>query len=321
MKPILKEDLAEGTIINLERDFIYRRSSKEGLGVKEIEQLLTDKHVLSRNVTKGKVLVNEDFRKAKIGVVVVCRMKSTRLPGKALLKIGTLTSVEYCIKNVLKLEDVNTVILATSTHPDDEALKNYTYSKEVEFYRGDPIDVMQRMVDVVEKYDLDIVSRVTADMLFIPHEIYQEGLKMHFLNGGTDYTRIEKAPIGVATSIITAKALIKAKKLFPSAKFSEYLPYYFLNNPSTFNIQKIDITERFQRNFRLTLDYKEDLLLFREIDKYLTEKGNDGDFDVILKFLDNNPDIASINQDLIVKYLDQKELIDEINKNTTIKTN
>src|SRR5690606_37967273 len=134
----------------------------------------------------GNTLQREQFRKARIGIAVVCRMKSTRLPKKAILKIGDLPSVEYCLRNVLKLENVDKVVLATSTNQADAILEGYTYIDDVGFYKGDPEDVMQRVLDVAKKYDLDIICRLTADMPLVSNEIFQESLTSHF-NEGADY--------------------------------------------------------------------------------------------------------------------------------------
>ena len=53
------------------------------------------------------MLKEEDFKKANIATIIACRLKSSRLPKKALAKIGEITSVEYCIKNALSFKNVN----------------------------------------------------------------------------------------------------------------------------------------------------------------------------------------------------------------------
>ena len=40
--------------------------------------------------------------KHKIGIIVIARMQSTRLPGKALRKIGKYYSLELCVQIVKK---------------------------------------------------------------------------------------------------------------------------------------------------------------------------------------------------------------------------
>jgi spore coat polysaccharide biosynthesis protein SpsF (cytidylyltransferase family) len=66
------------------------------------------------------------FADKTIASIIAVRLKSTRLPQKALKKIGNLTSIEVCIRNALKFNHVDYTILATSTNSQDAELENYT---------------------------------------------------------------------------------------------------------------------------------------------------------------------------------------------------
>lgn len=258
-----------------------------------------------------------DNKNLNIGTIIACRLKSTRLPKKALLKIGNLSSVEYCIKNCLKFKNTTTTVLATSTLAEDGELATHTYSPEVKFFQGEPEDVMQRYVDVVNKYNIDVFARVTADMPFVSDEILQIVLKSHF-DSKADYTIGTKAAIGTNLEIINSEALRRAKSFFPNADYSEYMSFYFTNNPEHFKINRIELPSDLIREYRLTLDYEEDLTLFNIIDDHFTKHNIEPSLRDIFKFLDDNPEIAKINQSLAVKYKDDKTLIDTLNRVTKI---
>ena len=91
-------------------------------------------------------------------------MKSTRLKEKAIIPINGISSIERCLQNSLKISNINKVILATSTLKEDKILKNYTLSGKVDFFTGDPDDVILRYLDICKKYNIDTVIRVTGDM-------------------------------------------------------------------------------------------------------------------------------------------------------------
>lgn len=258
-----------------------------------------------------------NYKNLNIGTIIACRLKSTRLPRKALLKIGDLTSVEYCIKNSLQLKNVKTTVLATSTIAEDAELANYTYSPEVKFFQGEPDDVMQRYMDVVNKYNIDLFARVTADMPFVSDEIFQVVLKAH-LESKADYSIGTKAAIGTNLEIISSEALRKAKSFFPNADYSEYMSFYFTNNPEHFKIHKVELPAELVRDYRLTLDYEEDLILFNMIDAHFTKNNIEPTLRNIFDFLDAHPEIAKINQSLAVKYKDDKTLIETLNRVTKI---
>jgi N,N'-diacetyllegionaminate synthase len=253
-----------------------------------------------------------------IATIIACRLKSTRLPRKALLKIGKLSSLEYCIKSSLQFSNVNMTVLATSTVPEDAELGKHTYSKDVKFFQGEPEDVMQRYVDVVKKYNIDVFVRVTADMPYLSDEILQFLMKSHFENNA-DYTIGTKAAIGTNLEIINSSALIKAKSYFPNADYSEYMSYYFTNNPGYFKLNRVDLPPELIRDYRLTLDYEEDLVLFNKIDEHLEKNNLPPTLKNVFAFLDQNPEIAAINNSLLVKYTGDPKLVETLNRVTKIK--
>ena len=161
--PILNKDKKAGELIDIENDFEFKRNDSYGLNIVELKKYVSEKYILNSDRKKGETIRKEDIRKANIAVIIACRLKSTRLKRKALLKIGSIPSVEMCIKNILKFKDVNSVVLATSTTEEDSKLKNYTYNKNVIFHQGDPDDVIQRYLDIIEKKNFDVIIRVTGD--------------------------------------------------------------------------------------------------------------------------------------------------------------
>ena len=58
----------------------------------------------------------------KIGAIVLSRMGSSRLPGKALKKIKKKSIIDYVIERVLLIENIDQVIIATSYRKIDELL-------------------------------------------------------------------------------------------------------------------------------------------------------------------------------------------------------
>jgi len=315
--PVLNKPKEAGKLLSITEDFSFKRSNQAGLRTNELIEAINNFYVLSANKKTNEAIRKEDLKKANIAAIIACRMKSSRLPKKAVLNIGDLPSVEMCIKNALSFRNVNMTILATSDVEEDAVLENYTYNSSVVFHKGHPLDVMKRFLDAIDKYKIDITIRITADMPFISDEILQILLKSHF-ETGADYTRAKKAAIGTNLEIINTEALKKVKSYFPNADYSEYMTYYFTNNSSHFKINEIDLPEELVRDYRLTLDYQEDLVMFNKIMDYLNEKKLPITLKNIFDFLDSNPEVAKINQGMEVKYFTDKNLIDTINKYTTI---
>ena len=316
--PVLATNFNAGKIPVLNTDFEFKRSGQTGIRADEIENYINSFHILSKDKKKQETLKADDFKKANIASIIACRLKSSRLPKKALLKIGELSSVEVCIKNALSFKNVNQTILATSTVEEDAELENYTYSNNVIFHKGHPLDVIQRYLDVIDKYKIDVIIRITADMPYVSNEVAELMLKSHF-ETGADYSKPIKASIGTGLEIINTEALKRVKAFFPSADYSEYMTYYFTNNPEHFKINEVKLPDELIRDYRLTLDYDEDLVLFNKIQEHLDKNKLDSTLKNIYAFLDTNIDIAELNKGMEVKYLTDKTLIDTLKRVTTIE--
>ena len=315
--PMVKNGLAAGQLISL-LELDYKRTSKNGLSSVEIRRLIQSRFLVSSDLVAGATIGPQDMRTARIGAIVACRMKSSRLARKALRKIGELTSIELCIKNTLQFSNVDEVVLATSTHEDDAILKNYTYSDQVKFFQGSENDVIDRFLNVAKLYQLDIVIRVTGDSPYRSDDVLQLLLKKHF-DQGADYTAAGNAAIGTNIEVINVTALNRAYELFGGTPYSEYMSYYFKNNPTLFKLNIVQLPEEFVNGFRLTLDYEEDLRMFVEIEKNFNHSGQKFDALSLYEFLRNNPDIAQINSNCEIAYKDDSDLLKQLREKTTYK--
>lgn len=318
--PILTTAKKSGQLISIENDLSFKRSNQKGIRTDELKQLLDEHHILGSNKKENDVLHLEDFKKANIATIIACRLKSTRLPRKATAKIGNLSSVELCIKNALKFRNINHTILATSNLEEDADLMNYTYSPQVIFHKGHPEDVIKRYLDIIDTLKIDVIVRVTADMQYVSNDILQILLKSHF-ETGADYTSAVDAAIGTNLEIINTQALRYVKSFFPNANYSEYMTWYFKNNPEHFKLNMVNLPPEFVRDYRLTLDYQEDFDLFVKIEEHFAKNNLEYSITELYKFLDENPEIANINKGLIVKYRTDQTLIDTLNRETKIPVN
>lgn len=314
--PLMKIEKEAGDLLCL-NDFIFKRSNLKGLTTDNLKNNLKNFYIASSSLLEAQPIHNHNLKKANIAVIIACRMKSKRLPKKAILKIGDLSSVETCIKNCLKVKNVNHVILATSHLEEDSVLKDYTFSESVIFHKGHPEDVIQRYLDIIDVLKIDLIFRQTADCPYPSADIANFLLKEHFASGA-DYTTARESAVGSSFEIINTKSLKKVKSFFPSANYSEYMTWYFKNNPEYFKLNIVDLPEKWIRDYRLTLDYPEDLEFFKHIDKYLQKNKIEYNIDSLFRFLDNNPQIASVNKHLTLKYETDQKLIDILNKVTKI---
>lgn len=314
--PVLKRELASGELISLS-DLLFRRTSQEGLSCEDIFDLQDKRRILKNPKSQYTTCTIDDFGEAKVAVIVAGRMKSTRLEKKALIPISGVASIERCLIQCSDIAGVDQVVLATSTLNDDQVLQNHTLGGTVTFWRGDPEDVISRYLGACEEYAIDVVVRVTADCPLILPDIIEHLLERH-LKSGADYTAAENCAVGTSGEIINVSALRKIKNYFGSANYSEYMTWYFMNNPDHFKINIVKLPSEWVRDYRLTLDYQEDLEMFELLYKKIGGEARPYRADVVMKALDKNPEIVLINKHLKLKYRTDEKLIALLNSKTKI---
>jgi spore coat polysaccharide biosynthesis protein SpsF (cytidylyltransferase family) len=80
----------------------------------------------------------------------------------------------------------------------------------------------------------------------------------------------------------------------------------------------VDLPEELRRDYRLTLDYPEDLEMFNELFKKLAEQDLDSTLPNVFKILDENPDIPKINAHRVQVYKTDPGLTKLLDEKTRI---
>ncbi|WP_018294777.1 cytidylyltransferase domain-containing protein [Mariprofundus ferrooxydans] len=315
--PVLSETIGAGNLIGMS-DLLYRRTSQKGLSYAGIVDMQADRMILASSVQQASSVQKSDFRPAKIAAIVAGRMKSSRLPKKAILPIAGVASVERCLEQCAAIQGVDQVILATSDLDDDAVLKDYVLNGRADLWRGDPDDVIGRYLGACEAFDVDVVVRVTADCPLVLPEILGLLIEKHF-ESGADYTAAAECAVGSSGEVINTAALKRVADYFGRAELSEYMTWYFRNNPEFFKLNIVDLPENLKRDYRMTLDYPEDLAMFEALFSGLDSKAASYSAEAVFDVLDQDPAMAAINGHLTLRYKTDQVLIDLLNEKTRMK--
>lgn len=314
--PVTAGPLRSGSLVS-PSDVLFRRTDQTGLDWPALQRRQAERAVLARGLDALETVPADAFRDARIGVIVACRLKSSRLKQKALLPIAGIPSVERCLENCLLMDDADLVVLATSDLDEDAVLGEHTLGGRVEFVQGDADDVIQRYLDACNRYDLDVVVRVTADCPAVSPEIAAYLLQSHF-ETGADYSAAREAAVGSAPEIYNVEALRRVIELAGDAKHSEYMTWYLRNNPEVFKLNIVDLPDALVRDYRLTLDYSEDLEMFDRLYEELALDNVPARLANVFDVLDANESIREVNQDMAVVYQTDQALIDMLDRETKL---
>ena len=144
-------------------------------------------------------------------------------------------------------------------------------------------------------------------------------LKSHRARGA-DYTAAKEFAVGTSTEIIEVEAMREIKRHFGSAEYSEYMTWYFMNNQEHFKTNVVELPVEYVRDYRLTLDYQEDLDLLNKVSEHFASTRKEYTLKGLFEFLDNNPDVAALNSDMVLTYKTDQKLIDTLNERTKIRS-
>jgi N,N'-diacetyllegionaminate synthase len=292
-KVVAREALKRGTILT-RKHLAMKRTPALGAGPECVEALLGKK--LLRDVVSEGALTPEDVESPRTLILIAVRMKSTRLPGKALLPIAGKPVLDHLVERLRLAAAVGNLVLCTSSHPQDRVLLEEAARLGIEAYAGSEDNVMARFLDVAERQHADVVVRVTGDNPLTDPDAIEAMVRQHCAEGA-DYTFTDDLPRGTRPEVISVPALRRAHDLAEDPSGSEYMTLYFKNNPAVFTLGRWSVPNPELRRpmYRLTLDTPEDLKVLEFVYGRLCRDGRVFPLSEVVQLLDASPECVSWN--------------------------
>lgn len=221
-------------------------------------------------------------------VLICSRLKSNRLPNKALADIAGLKAIEHIWLRCSKLGvPVFTLV------PEGESGKYPDPKLDGVFVteRPEADSPLHRMANFVKDNGIEWVIRVTHDDILIDAEEAENLLKVcqdHDAGYGYNPGIVQ----GAGVEIIRAENLIRAAEL--RSEPTEFVSYFVRGQHMPFP-KEIAFPPRksINRPYRLTMDYPEDLILLKIL---LMRLGQRASLDSICSYLDTKSSLLKINQ-------------------------
>ncbi len=236
----------------------------------------------------------------KVGFLITGRMKSTRLPKKLTLKIFNQTIMSLMIQRLKCAQQVEEIIIATSTNPQDDILESIGEEQGVKVFRGSEEDVLERLSAAADEFQLDYIINITADCPLVGFDFIPKMLE-EYKRSNADLITCTKLPHGFFFYGIKPKALKEVLTIKDSIHTEVWGGYF--TETERFKCVDLDTPSTLERpSYRLTLDYPEDFEFFEKLycsygEAIISAKTAD-----IVSFLDQNPEIVSVNAGAKEKY-------------------
>ena len=201
-------------------------------------------------------------------------MGSTRFPGKVMVELNDNHNVlDYVINQLRFSKSIKNLIIATTFLEEDDIIVEYAKKNNLEYFRGEPLDVLDRYYQCAKKFSLETIVRMTSDSPFLDHLIVDKTVNK-FQEDDFDFVSnnlIRTFPIGIDTEIFSFKTLEQAWKEAKLPSEREHVTPFIKKNKEVFKIYNLENNQKIPI-YILTIDRNEDLEFLRAIASNITKQ-------------------------------------------------
>jgi spore coat polysaccharide biosynthesis protein SpsF len=223
-------------------------------------------------------------------IVIPARMQSTRLPGKVL---EYLYGDSILFHLIWRLQRVARVVVATTRHPDDNAIAAVADLLGARCVRGPDDDLLDLHSLAMNAADADIALLAGADDPLLDPALFRLVLDRLAI-GDVAYARTQGWPLGLNVWGWTRDALAAAQRNAKERDERIHVVPYWERRPVTFPRAVVARHTDLYDRFRVTVDNPSDLAMVRALWPLLPQPFGAED---VIRTLEAHPEIAAMNRD------------------------
>lgn len=274
-------------------DMVMKRVPDDGAETVEPEKLLGRR--LLADVGEEHPLTRADVKNI-VWAVVVARIRSARLPGKALLDVAGMPALQHLFERLKQAESVDRIVFCTTTEAEDDPLARVAQACDIPFHRGPVEDVLGRMLGALAGHEVDLVLRVTGDDILVDPD-YTDRAVAHHLSVNAEYSDLKALPSGTEVEVFDAELLRTIHRLAADPDGTEYLTNYVTAHADQMRVAQVPVDPEHAFNWRLTIDTPEDyevvgafLAAMKDQGKALTYRLDD-----VVAYFHSHPKVLAAN--------------------------
>ena len=242
--------------------------------------------------------------KNNVTAILCARMSSTRLPGKVLADICGKPALEHIVERLNKAECIGKVIIATSTHDDDDAIASLAAGLSTPCYRGSLNNVSERIDGAIKRHapDSKYIFRAMSDQPFFDWKMLDEAFSL-LVSHDWDFLlplSFDADPVYGAGQTPWSTIAWHWDVAMSKNEEKEHPGMCIRRNLNRFEYGLLELPKWVWRGHRLELDTHEDLTLFRLIYNAWDGEGPPP-LRWVVSYLDRNRQISAINAGVIEK--------------------
>lgn len=234
-----------------------------------------------------------------LGCIIQARMGSSRLPGKVMMKIDQDNTVlSFLIKQLSHCIQLKRIVIATTDRKEDEVIVNFAKQMNVEYFRGNALDVLDRYYQCANKFGFSVIIRITADCPLIDPQIVDRVIEK-FKSGTYDYgtnSLVRTYPYGTEVEIFSFRTLETAWRNAKKPSEREHVTPYVYTHKGDFKLFNLKYSRNIS-HLSWTVDRINDLKLVQIIASKIKKRPIL--LEDILALFEKEPALVDINKDRI----------------------
>jgi spore coat polysaccharide biosynthesis protein SpsF len=232
--------------------------------------------------------------------VVQARMLSTRLPGKVLRDLVGRPMLIQQLERLKVCTSIDEIVVATTTHPSDDAIAVAGGNAGVRVFRGSEDDVLSRFVGAAKEAHAEVVVRLTADC-----PLADPGTTDRVVDELTDHaTECDYAsnveprsfPRGLDVEALFLDTLLRIDRIGRTTEEREHVTVTVRSDKgSLFRIRAVEDSSD-NSDLRWTVDEERDFTLVKRLYEELDLSRVVRPYREILEYVREHPELARMNQ-------------------------
>ncbi len=244
--------------------------------------------------------VSGENGKMNIVATIQARMASTRLPGKVLREVAGKPLLLYQVERLSQSKLIDDLIIATSRSPSDDRLEDFAKKNGLKVFRGSENDVLQRIVDALSCYGVDVHVEFMGDNP-IPDPNLVDSIIGFYLKHKDKYDYVTNAlkttfPPGFEVSVYPSRVLYAAAEE-ADAGLREHVGLHIYSRPDRFRIYNIEADTSISRaaDYHFEVDTLEDFEVLSAVIEHFMPRNPYFSMGEAIEFLRQHPDLSKKN--------------------------
>lgn len=213
----------------------------------------------------------------KVGLIVLCRFGSSRLPGKILKDINGESILSLIHKRLAESQHAENIVVATSVDSSDDPIAEFCSNRGINCFRGSLSNVSDRFLQCSLANGFDYAVRINGDNVFTDPALIDEAVKIVMSNSYDFVSNVKGRtfPSGMSVEVIKTDFYKKECQAFSDYE-QEHVTVKFYDEDFHDRVHWIYNEELAEaKGLKLALDTQEDFnlvsLLIGKMDRPIAE--------------------------------------------------